>query len=408
MLRKFLGEHSIDRKDFFIVFILLFNSITWLYMTLIMIEKVLSGLNAGYTQSLIIWTTYYVTLIGSSIAGSILSKKINRVTFLYLWMILGVVTALLPIMLDVFTVIHALIISFLLGVSSGLGIPSCWAYFADHTLVENRGRIGGIILFIANLSAPFLVISLDALNLIVNSIFFALWRGFGLVIFFLKPEEKSTSKMNVSFTSIFHGKSFALYFIAWLMFCLVDRFERPILGYFLNEFHFFVIGVTTASISALIGGILCDWVGRKRIVLYGFVALGIAYAIISIAPAMAVSWYFYLTVESISTGILWVIFFLILWGDLSQSGTREKYYAIGAIPLYLTNIIQLISAPYVGLIPETNAFSLASFFLFLAVLPLLYAPETLPEKKIKLRRLRKYVEKAKGIKEKYVEKSVEG
>jgi hypothetical protein len=130
--------------------------------------------------------------------------------------------------------------------------------------------------------------------------------------------------------------------------------------------------------------------------------LGIAYAIISIVPATIVSWYFYLIVVSISTGILWVVFFLIVWGDLSQHGTREKYYVIGAIPLYLTNIIQLLSTPYITLIPEISVFSLASFFLFLAVMPLLYAPETLPEKKIRLRRLRKYVEAAKKVKEKYI------
>jgi len=58
------------------------------------------------------------------------------------------------------------------------------------------------------------------------------------------------------------------------------------------------------------------------------------------------------------------------------------------------------------LIPNTSAFSLASFFLFLAVLPLLYAPETLPEKKIELRRLRKYVETAKKFQRKYAEKAV--
>jgi hypothetical protein len=39
-------------------------------------------------------------------------------------------------------------------------------------------------------------------------------------------------------------------------------------------------------------------------------------------------------------------------------------------------------------------------------LPLLYAPETLPEKKIELRRLRKYVEGAKKVKEKHEGKSV--
>jgi len=44
--------------------------------------------------------------------------------------------------------------------------------------------------------------------------------------------------------------------------------------------------------------------------------------------------------------------------------------------------------------------SIASFFLFLAVLPLFYAPETLPEKEIKERELKEYLKKARKIKEK--------
>jgi MFS family permease len=406
MLRKFLVEPSIARKDFFIVFILLFNAIVWLYVTPIIIGNVLNRLNATYTQNFSVWATYYVVLIGSIIAGSILSKKTNRLTFLYLWIILGAVTSLSPALLNDFTMIHALIIAILLGVSSGLGIPSCWAYFADCTLVENRGRIGGIILLTSNLLAPLFVISYMMVNLIVGSIIFAVWRGSGLIIFFLKPDEKIASEMkkNDSFTLILRDKSFLLYFVAWFMFCLVDRLGQPILKSFFGDFHYLIvmIGPIIGGFSAFIGGLLSDRIGRKRILLYGFVTLGIAYAIISIVPATIVSWYFYLIVVSISTGILWVVFFLIVWGDLSQYGTREKYYVIGAIPLYLTNIIQLLSTPYITLIPETSVFSLASFFLFLAVMPLLYAPETLPEKKIRLRRLRKYVEAAKKVKEKYI------
>jgi hypothetical protein len=58
--------------------------------------------------------------------------------------------------------------------------------------------------------------------------------------------------------------------------------------------------------------------------------------------------------------------------------------------------------PFLGKIETSTAFSIASFFLFIAVLPLIYAPETLPEKKIKERELRDYVEKAKKTKDKYV------
>jgi len=50
------------------------------------------------------------------------------------------------------------------------------------------------------------------------------------------------------------------------------------------------------------------------------------------------------------------------------------------------------------------AFSVAAFFLFLAVLPLISAPETLPEKKVELRRLRSFAEEAQKAKEKYERK----
>ncbi len=263
-------------------------------------------------------------------------------------------------------------------------------------------------MLITNLSAPLFALFLETLNLAVISIIFAMWRASGLIIFFLKPEEKTTSRIekNVSFTSVFHDKSFILYFVAWFMFCLVDRFEQPILKNFFGDFHFLIVmaGPIIGSFSALTAGLLSDRIGRKRVVLYGFITLGIAYAIIGIIPAISFSWYFYLVIDSIATGILWVTFILILWGDLSGSRTSEKYYVIGETPYFLSSIIQLLSTSYIMLIPPLSAFSLASFFLFLAVLPLLYAPETLPEKKIRLRKLRGYMAAAKKVKEKYIEK----
>jgi MFS family permease len=402
LLRKISGEPI--QKGFFIVFILLFNTFVWFYLTLTIIDNVLSDLSVTHAQNLIIWTAYYGAIIISSIVGSFLSSKISRRNLLYFWIILGVLASSLPALLVNSTVISIGIVCGLLGVSFGLGMPSCLAYFADWTLIENRGRSGGIIFFISNLIAPLFAILFGMFNLITNSIFFTSWRAIGLITFFVSPEEKivSETKNNASFMSILREKSFLLYFVAWLMFCLIDSFERPILEPFFGDFFYLIlmIGPIIGSLSAFIAGLLSDWIGRKRVVLYGFATLGIGYGIISLAPATMISWYFYLAIDSITTGILWVTFVLILWGDLSEYGAREKYYAIGGFPYFLTYIVQLLSAPYVMLIPETSVFSIAAFFLFLAVLPLLYAPETLPEKKIELRRLRSYVEKAKEVKEK--------
>lgn len=385
-------------------------------MTLTLINNILSGLTVTHAQNFVVWAAYYLSSVGAAIIGSILSKRISRINFLYSWIIAGVVTSSLPALFNNFTLTHLLIISILLGISFGSGMPSCLAYFAECTIVENRGRIGGIILLITNLSAPLLAIPFETFNLPVNSIIVAIWRGSGLIIFFLKPKEFLASKIkNASYASILRDKSFFLYFISWFMFCLVDRFEKNILTYFLGNSMPNLLNVMDivepiiGSIFMLIAGLLCDWNGRKRIVLYGFVALGLSYAIIGFAPSSPISWYFYFLVDGVAWGMFFVIFILILWGDLSQSGNREKYYTLGSIPFFLSSIIPLLlDSSLIELIKPYTAFSLASFFIFVAVLPLMYAPETLPERKIELRRLRKYTQKAMKVTEKYEEKSVKG
>jgi MFS family permease len=365
--------------------------------------SILSNLILAYSQNIIIWTVFHLVIMGSSVVGPILSSKFGRFNFIYLWLIFGVFSSLLPVLIKNFAVVQVLIIAILLGISVGLGMPSCLAYFADCISIENRGITAGTILLITNLTGPLFAISFRTFNLIINSIIFAMWKGSGLIVFFLKPEEKFASEMkrSISFKEIPYDKSFVLYFTAWFMFAIIDCFERPVVGKFFGEFYH-LMGPIIGSFSAFIAGLLSDRIGRKRVVLYGFVTIGMAYAIIGIAPATLFSQYFFIVVESTAIGILWVIFILILWGDLSQFGTREKYYAMGGIPFFLTQITYRILTPYVMLIPETSAFSLASLFLFIAVLPLLYAPETLPERKIELRRLRKYVEKAKKLQQRYM------
>ena len=96
---------------------------------------------------------------------------------------------------------------------------------------------------------------------------------------------------------------------------------------------------------------------------------------------------------------------MVIWGELAGNRVKEKYYFIGVLAFPLSSYVEVVVTPYIGLIPASASFSLASFFLFLAVLPLMYAPETLPEKKIQIRRLKGYIEQAKKFTEKYIKKS---
>ena len=417
MLRRFLGENSIGKRGFLVITILFLSVFGWYYMTLPVIEGILTGLNPNYTENLAIWATFYLSIIGASILGTFLSKKVDRLKFLYIWTVLGVVASLLPALLINVTFWQVWSVSLLLGASFGLGVPSCLAYFAECTIVENRGRVGGITLLIAYLSVPLLANLSDTstFDLATISVIFALVRGLGLIVFFQKPEKQASSQItaSVSFISILRDKTFLLYFIAWSVFPLVDSFARVLVDNYL-EFDYInpdllgnmsIVEPLVAVLSILIAGLLCDWIGRKKIVLSGFVALGVAYAIIGLVPNHDFSWYLYFVVDGVAWGIFSLIFVLILWGDLAQSGSSQKYYTLGSIPFFLNSIIPLVlTKTFVDQVELSLAFSFASFVLFIAVMPLMFAPETLPEKKMELRRLRSFAEEARKAKEKYERK----
>jgi len=385
-------RYSIAGKNSFLIFALLFNTLTWFYLTAAIISNVSEGL-----------AFFCITIVVSGIFGSTLSNKLQTLRFFYFWVFLGIVSSLSLVLYNGMNVNRAPIISLFLGFSFGVGMPSLLTLFGDFTNIENRGRSAGIVFLAINVSAPIFAVLVKTLDLTTVSIISAIWRGFALIMLFpLKTPKKVVGIVKTfSFSSIFQDRAFILYFVAWMLFCFIDNFEKLILGNFL-EANFYssmlMIEAIIGSIFGLVGGWLCDFIGRKRVVIYGFVTLGLAYAIISITPA-TISWYLYFVMDGISLGMLWVAFFFVLWADLSQLGNREKYYAVGSAPYFLAILIRVIFALFVAF-PAYATFSLASFFLFLAVLPLMYAPETLPEKKIELRRLKKYVEEARKVKEK--------
>ena len=406
-----LEKAKLGIRDNFSVVYIVFNAFVWWYMTLTVIDLISSHFSLMYIENLLLWATYHCAVLGSSLVGSFLSDKIKRFQLLSSWTILGVIASLLPIFYIDLTMIYLFSTFILFGISFGLGMPSCLAYFSDCTVIEKRGYLSGVIFLCTNLGAfLFLVLSMT-LNPQMISIVSAIWRVSALVVLLLlKPEEKFSlkAKKKTSFTQIFHEQTFILYLTAWLMFCFIDQLEIPILkSFFGSEFWNLknIIGSITSSLSAVIGGLLCDRIGRKRIVIYGFVALGLAYALIGIAPEMQIFWYFYSIIDGAAWGIFMVTFILTIWGDLSQPFAREKYYVVGSAPFFLTDFLRLVLIPYAEMASVYVAFSLAGFFLFLAVLPLMYAPETLPEKKIRLRQLRSYMEKAKKVRKKYLKKS---
>jgi Sec-independent protein translocase protein TatA len=98
--------------------------------------------------------------------------------------------------------------------------------------------------------------------------------------------------------------------------------------------------------------------------------------------------------DGIAWGLLYVNFIFVIWGDLSEGSSREKYYVLGGLPFLLSGLIQVLVQPFAQYINIGLSFSFASFFLFIAMLPLVFAPESLSDKIMKSRELNNYIQKA--------------
>jgi len=391
-------------KEFLPAFIVAFNSLTWYTLTWAMFNSSINNLHASATETLVLFAVHFVGVASSAILGSIICPRAREISFL-LWMFVGTIMSVLLTTIATNSASVNILISLFLGISFGIGLPSCLAYFADVTFVENRGIHGGVTWSAIGFGILLLALLVNTLNSISGFLALATWRGLGLITFFLvRSKGKIQQTRNPSdYSSILRRRDVILYLVPWVMFCLVNFMEAPILENLFGDFYILVgfIEFALTGIFALIGGILADHVGRKRVIITGFVVLGIEYAVLSLLSEMPVSWYLYTAFDGIAWGMFASVFFMTLWGDLAGKYEREKYYLVGGLPYLLAGLLPILVKPYVEIIPSSATFSLASFFLFLAVIPLMYAPETLPEKKIKERELKKYIEKAKKVREKY-------
>ena len=93
-------------------------------------------------------------------------------------------------------------------------------------------------------------------------------------------------------------------------------------------------------------GNLSDLVGRKRVVITGFVILGIEYAILSLFSGDQASWYIYTLCDGTAWGLFASVFFMTIWGDLAETNQKEKYYVIGGLPYLLAGFMAVVVQPF--------------------------------------------------------------
>jgi MFS family permease len=409
-------KNKIVWREFAPALVIVANSLIWYGLTYSQFQGLITNgyENQSFTQTLL-FGVYYASIAISAVLGSLIFPRARKKGLVF-WMVLG---ALMSIVLSIFPTGNLpinLLISIVLGVSIGIGLPSALSYFADAAHIEKRGIQGGITWSMVGFGILSIGVLLSMFGPSLDSYLLAVWRIFGLVFFLSlswRKQELIAKKRLEKYRKILARRDIILYLIPWVMFSLINFAEAPIVNKYIEawpdiagvQFPVFAgfVSFALTGIFALIGGIFADRLGRKRVVIAGFIILGIEYAVLSFFSAESFSWYIYIIFDGAAWGMFAAVFFMTLWGDLSENFEREKYYVLGGLPYLLAGFVPILIEPLFKNIELSNvssAFSLASFFLFVAVLPLIYAPETLPEKTMKDRDLNSYIEKAKKVAEK--------
>jgi MFS family permease len=396
LLNAFKTRIGTSLKTAFTSTILVASTLIWGLYSVYFLTVVAESGNLATSEVEIIQVVNLLSIVAAVVLGVFLVQRVRkRVVFLKYWIVGSVLLSLVPIAVNVTSFIPATIFFFFVGGYFGLGLPVSFGYFAASTETGNRSRLGGIV-FLVSFLGVFLLGSLSMADVVLNALFLAVFEAITLgITVAIKPEEREILQSEfVGYRQILGNRSFLLYFIPWIMFTAIDFMALPLVNKIFPE-YFIIIemsGTLLAGVLAVAFGFFADYVGRKRLVVAGFALLGVGYGTLSIFQGNILGWCLFAIVDGFAWGIFCAVFLITIWGDLAHGKSGEKYYAIGFLP-FLFSAVLPHTGTFISDMVQTSApvFSFASVFLFIAVLPLAYAPETLNLKDLEFK---SYLDKA--------------
>ena len=402
MLDTVNSERPKNLRNAIVGTFLLANAFVW-YLTAfnLLQEAINSKVYSSDIFQLLIGLNFLAFILSAFFATFIIEKIVDRKIYLKYWIIAGLLVSALFALILTADYSILLLIGILSGAYFGLGMPIAAGYFAACTEPRNRAKFGGALILL--IVIPYEMLSvLSSSQTYLGPVVLMTWLIVGLFLLNYKgPGSRAEPSKKISYASIFQNRTFLLYLVPWLMFSLINELTSLVIKDSFSEFFlqdYIIFTNVIAGICAIVFGFIADKKGRKRLALVGFALLGIGYATLGLFPQnYGVAW-FYVCVDGIAWGAFTMLFIATLWGDIAQDNHAEKYYLIGVLPYLLSIFTGDSLGTFLAqnnLVSEQTVFSFAAFFLFMATLPLFYAPETLPEKVLKEMDLTSYIEKAK-------------
>lgn len=330
----------------------------------------------------------------SLIIGGFLIKNVPITKTVSLWSATSIfLTLLLQIIKNYYL---QLFLIFLYGLILGLSILLFNIYFRGETKIEERGRVGGTIVFLSLILSS--VLSLFILEK-RNSFFLLLLLSVCITIIHrLKPNTEFVTRYATSYDD---NKDFLLYFIPWMIFCINNNVLSTLRDQQLSQMFpniSQVVGIVNfigGSIGALLGGFLSDRLGRKPVLIYGLTSLGVTSLLVGLIRT-AEGFLLLFLINGFSWGIFLVLYYLFIWGEFDNTRLQILYYSAGLSTYHFSRALGLLVTPYLSHISIYNATLVSAMMIFLSNIPLFFIRETLPlQYKIEIGDLKKYITRIK-------------
>lgn len=392
---QFFTRHmTISSRRFVVVTFLTAGTLAWFFLLQVYIDDIFFGITQDDFWVDMCRALFFGFGIFSSLGGGLIGKKLDLKKFLLPWITLGMVSTISLALIQ--GTVSCVISSILLGLSLGLSLPRSIAFLADFTTVEERGRVSGTTI-LATFIIAFLTIVIARIpnSIIATIVLITVVRSISLLALILDKSEPGppTEKTSVPNPTL---KKIIFYIIPWMMFVVAASFAWNLMPK--TEQYESVRALATVfryafiAIFGFVGGVFADRVGRKQPIIIGLIILGISFALLGFAMSPE-SVFIYLVASGIAWGLFLTIY-LVIPGDLSISGSREKYYALGTIaPLIILFGFSMVDpAIFVDMSPSSFS-QILSVILFVSIIPVLRVKETLEESKIRRRKMAEYTER---------------
>lgn len=297
------------------------------------------------------------------------------------WAILAIIGSILMFLVPSASV--KLFLFYLLGGFFGISQLMFFTYFWGLTVVEERGRIGGLLGLISLLVFPLtssMIKLLDFLGKLMVCIILSLG---GLSVGLFGSDRTSIPRRDARRYGP-EKRTVLLYMIPWAVFSLVNttlqrNVSYSILQYFSPSLTIFFVflQMVGACFGAVGGGVISDFYGRKVALVLGLTLYGLSSALSGVVRTFE-GVFFVILVSGFNWGIFLVLYGLVIWGDLATLKNYAKMYSIGLAILYSSTGIGYVLTPTLLQMPLVTASLVSCLLIFLANIPVILAPELLP------------------------------